>query len=505
MGKMLARFFLAILLLFSFTFASELGFEIDKANRALPYATKGQTVSILHKLENLYISAVVKADKKLIIKSLKGIIRARKLLHMDSRTYQKEYEQLTKNSPKIEKLDRVKVTKKSISKPTSIIKPKVSSVREIRFIKMQDNTLVIKFDKPLRGSELIFYDSDTKDIKKRVYDIRANLNFKTPHLNSPLNEIKIAQNRDNLVRIVLENRSKIYSKAFIRGGNLFIKINNTPKLATKDRSKTIKIEHKKVSLEDIDKQVGSTTKRNKKSNIVIKSQTSDKPLYADTKTIVIDPGHGGKDSGAVGYKKHLEKKAVLKVAKLLKRMLVDKGYRVYMTRDGDNFIDLKSRTHMATKYNADLFISIHANAAPKGKRLSLKGIETFFLSTARTQRAKRVAAKENAAASSLDKKSKDAVLDFLNKTKIIQSNKLAIDIQSSMLEATRKKFRSVVDGGVREAPFWVLVGAQMPAVLIELGYITNPMEGDRLYNPFYQKTLAKGIFNGINNYFAKNR
>jgi len=104
----------------------------------------------------------------------------------------------------------------------------------------------------------------------------------------------------------------------------------------------------------------------------------------------------------------------------------------------------------------------------------------------------------------LDKYSKNTLLSFLNRTKIVQSNKLAIDIQSGLLSSVKKKYDKIVDGGVREAPFWVLVGAQMPAVLIEVGYITNPTEAERLFNPFYQKALALGIRNGINNYFAKN-
>jgi N-acetylmuramoyl-L-alanine amidase len=176
-----------------------------------------------------------------------------------------------------------------------------------------------------------------------------------------------------------------------------------------------------------------------------------------------------------------------------------------MTRKSDTFIKLKNRTHLANKKDADLFISIHANAAPKGKYLSLKGIETFFLSPAKTAKAKRIAAKENAAASGMNKKSQDTLLSFLNRNKIIQSNKLAIDVQSGLLSSVRKKFKGVKDGGVREAPFWVLVGAQMPAVLVELGYITNPTEAERLFNPFYQNALAKGIYNGINSYFSHNR
>ena len=221
---------------------------------------------------------------------------------------------------------------------------------------------------------------------------------------------------------------------------------------------------------------------------------------------MIDPGHGGKDSGAVGYKKYQEKKAVLKISKTLRDLLKKRGYKVYLTRDSDKFIKLSKRTDFANKKNADLFISIHVNASPSSQKLTLKGIETFFLSPAKTEKAKRIAAKENkSAVTNLNSMSKNTLLSFLNKTKIVQSNKLAIDIQKGMLAKVRKKYKDVRDGGVREAPFWVLVGAQMPAVLVELGYITNPTEADRIFNPFYQKSLAEGIVNGINNYFINNQ
>ena len=492
MEKMIKHFLLFFLLVLNL-YARNLAFEIDRLNKEIPYATKGQTVEILHKLENLYIQSVIAKDKNLIVKSLKGIIRSRKLLDLDTSSYEKEYRSLSKYHTTIKK-------SKHIQPKIDEFKPKPIS-RYVNSINVKDNTIVIKFDKRLKGSELIFYNNNDpkKSLYKTVYNIKAKLKGATKFLHTPLQSVSISQ-KDDILRVVLQNNSQIYSKAFIRGGNLFIKINNK-----KSSNYNTKTSHKQKPIDIIVKKTKDKKDKTLKEKVLPRKQTNETPLYASSKIIVIDPGHGGKDSGAVGYKNHLEKKAVLKVAKYLKSMLVNKGYKVFMTRDSDKFVSLKSRTHMATKLNADLFISIHANAAPKGKKLTLKGIETFFLSPARTDRAKRVAAKENAAPSSVDRKSKDAILDFLNKTKIIQSNKLAIDIQSSLLKATRAKFRSVKDGGVREAPFWVLVGAQMPAALIEIGYITNPMEGDRLYNPFYQKALAKGIYNGINNYFAKNR
>ncbi len=486
MGKMIVKAVLLSLLLLQVLWAGDISGRIDKLNQKIPYASKYETKTILHELENFYISAVISGKKSDVIKALQGIIRCQKLLHIDASTYQKELQSLSPH--------KTTSTNKVIKKKTSHQTKKLS--RAIRSIQEKDGHIMIKFNTPLTKEDIFSFKIKNKEGYKNVYDIKANLNFKTPSLHIPaLDTIKIAQNRADKVRIVLSDKQKIYSQAFIRQGTLFIKVN------AKHNTKT-----KREKPREIIKKVKVIKK--KKSPIMITSKpikSSSPAIYATSKTIVIDAGHGGHDSGAVGYKKYKEKDAVLKVALLLKKLLTKKGYHVYMSRARDHFISLKKRTHLANKKEADLFISIHANAAPKGKYLSLKGIETFFLSPAKTAKAKRIAAKENAAASAMNRKSKETLLSFLNRNKIIQSNKLAIDIQSNILSSVRKKFKGVKDGGVREAPFWVLVGAQMPAILVEIGYITNPTEGERLFNPFYQKVLAKGIYNGINSYFAHNK
>lgn len=222
------------------------------------------------------------------------------------------------------------------------------------------------------------------------------------------------------------------------------------------------------------------------------------------KSITIDAGHGGKDSGAISGGK-MEKDIVLSVALKLGKILKKRGFRVYYTRTKDVFINLRDRTKRANDKNSDLFISIHANAIANKKRASkVHGIETFFLSPARSERSKDAAAKENQ--SDLDEMnyfSQETFLNFLNREKILASNKLAIDVQRQVLAQLRKHF-SVNDGGVREAPFWVLVGAGMPSILIELGYITHPTERKLLFNKAYQNALATGIANGIESYFDKN-
>ncbi len=510
MEKMIKKFLILFLLLSITIFAQDLSQRIDNTIKQIPYASKKQTKQILHDLENLYINSVVSGEKKSIALALKGIIKCQKILQLNSSTYERELENLNpkKTIKKSFKPDNTETSKIEPIEKLEVkeIEKKVESLT-IKSIKTKDKTIIIKFNHPIKSSEISSFNLKQLKLFKNIYTVKATLPFYPKKIDiDTLDNIKIKQNRKNEVRIILSNRSKIYSKSFIREGTLFIKINNNKKY---NQTNTIPIAKTQPIKEESKKSTNiiPITKTQPIKKITKKLETNNQvdKVYATSKIIVIDAGHGGKDSGAIGYKKRLEKKSVLTVAQLVKKFLKAKGYKVYMTRDSDKFIKLSKRTHFANQKNADLFISIHANAAPKDKISSLKGIETFFLSPAKTKKAKRIAAKENKAASNMNTFSKNTFLSFLNRTKIIQSNKLSIDLQSAMLSTIRKKYKDVKDGGVREAPFWVLVGAQMPAALIEIGYITNPIEGDRLANPFYQKLLAKGIVNGINNYFYHNR
>jgi N-acetylmuramoyl-L-alanine amidase len=220
---------------------------------------------------------------------------------------------------------------------------------------------------------------------------------------------------------------------------------------------------------------------------------------------VIDPGHGGKDPGALGYRRYREKAVTLQIAKELKKILKSRGYKVYMTRERDRFIRLRNRTKYANDKHADIFISIHANAVSKKHANSVHGIESYFLSPSRSSRAKRVAAMENKAdLEDLNFYGKQCFLNTINSHNIIAANKLAIDLQRGALATLQKKYKNVKDAGVREGPFWVLVGAQMPAVLVEVGFITHPTEAQRLANRAYQRTMAQGLANGIERYFIHN-
>jgi N-acetylmuramoyl-L-alanine amidase len=218
-------------------------------------------------------------------------------------------------------------------------------------------------------------------------------------------------------------------------------------------------------------------------------------------TVVLDPGHGGHDTGAIGGGKR-EKRLVLQIAKRVRSHLQKMGFSVLMTRSTDRFVRLRDRTRYANRKHGDVFVSIHANSIGNPKKRHRSGIETYFLQPSRSARAKRVAARENSVVlRKSDRLSQNVILNaVMTGPKIVLSNKLAIDIQRHMLGNVRRRYTNVQDGGVRSAPFWVLVGAEMPAVLVEVGYLSNRTERKRLFSPRYQELLAKGIAQGIANY-----
>ncbi|WQV37866.1 N-acetylmuramoyl-L-alanine amidase [Helicobacter pylori] len=239
--------------------------------------------------------------------------------------------------------------------------------------------------------------------------------------------------------------------------------------------------------------------------IIEKNNTWIKTKRKKHKKIVLDAGHGGKDCGAMSANLVCEKDIVLEVVKFLHKELKKRGYSVLLTRDKDIYIDLVARTELANKKSADLFISVHANSIPKRSTSNAHGIETYFLSTARSERARKVAEQENKDDVNLmDYFSKSLFLNSLNTQRLIVSNKLAIDVQYGMLQSVRKNYPDVVDGGVREGPFWVLAGALMPSILIEIGYNSHAIESKRIQSKPYQKILAKGIADGIDSFFSKN-
>lgn len=223
---------------------------------------------------------------------------------------------------------------------------------------------------------------------------------------------------------------------------------------------------------------------------------------SEIRKIVIDPGHGGKDPGAIGPRGLREKDVVLDVAKKLGGILKKKyDVEVIYTRDGDIFVPLNERTEIANSNNADLFISIHANASRK--RYS-RGIETYILNWTNDEEAMRVAARENAISFKNMQKAQDELqiilLDLARNNKRDESIRLAYSVQDSLVNVLNKNYEEIEDLGVKQALFYVLVGAEMPSVLVEISFISNREEEKRLADDKYRYNTAEAIAKGIESY-----
>ena len=228
-----------------------------------------------------------------------------------------------------------------------------------------------------------------------------------------------------------------------------------------------------------------------------------KQLALGISRIIIDPGHGGRDYGAPGYLKGVhEKDIALQISRrLAKKIRRELECQVFMTRNSDRFLTLEERTAIANTKNADLFISIHTNSHRNRKAF---GIETYFLNLATDDEAIRVAAIENATSTKNISDLQNILYDLVQNAKINESSRLAGHVQGSMVNHLKhKRYSRINDKGVKQAPFYVLLGAQMPAVLVETSFISNPRECKRLINPKYQERLCEAIVHGIKQYIKE--
>jgi len=213
--------------------------------------------------------------------------------------------------------------------------------------------------------------------------------------------------------------------------------------------------------------------------------------------IVVDPGHGGKDLGALGANGLVEKDLNLKISLLLKDVLEKQyHYRVMLTRGDDTFIPLKERGPVANNNEAALFVSIHANAA---MRREAHGIETYYLGRALSEQARETAARENGdlVYSVADEPTQRILADMLSTSKMNDSARLAATVQEVLLRNARKGYKTVKDLGVKEGPFWVLHDTVMPSILVEVGFVTHRGEEKKLKDADYQQRLAESVGKGI--------
>jgi N-acetylmuramoyl-L-alanine amidase len=223
-----------------------------------------------------------------------------------------------------------------------------------------------------------------------------------------------------------------------------------------------------------------------------------KQLGLGVKRIIIDAGHGGKDPGAVGRNGMREKDIVLKLARILAGRLREELHcQPVLTRGTDAFLPLEKRTAIANIKKADLFISLHVNAH---KYRNVQGLETYFLNIALDEDSMNLAARENATSTKNISDLQVILNDLMLNTKIHESSRLAEFVHRGLLREVKKGYKYVKNRGVRQAPFYVLIGAEMPAVLVEIGYITNPVENKRLGSDAYLNRVASGIVRGIEHY-----
>jgi N-acetylmuramoyl-L-alanine amidase len=216
--------------------------------------------------------------------------------------------------------------------------------------------------------------------------------------------------------------------------------------------------------------------------------------------IVIDAGHGGHDSGTLGYGGIEEKDVVLDVALRLGKLLHERlGAEIIYTRSDDTFIPLETRTAIANKAQADLFLSIHANSS---RDESARGVETYYLNFTTQLDALEVAARENAVSDQSIHQLSDLVKKIALKDKIAESREFATDVQENLYGGLEKGNAGLKDRGVKKAPFVVLIGANMPSILAEISFVTNPNDARQLEEPAYRERVAESLYRGVARYEA---
>ena len=386
--------------------------------------------------------------------------------------------------------------------------------------------VVIMASSPVNYKEVLL--KETKNTPRRLY-IDFKKSYIEPQYRSPvpiedglLRQIRTGQFSSDTVRVVLDIQSigdyKIFSLPDpfrvvidVRGKTKQSEDTSPPITIAKTKAKIQKHsetdkDSEVVILRETKKIAVSPHSDSSKRDIKIDAVPDTTPLSLaqqlglGVKKIVIDPGHGGKDPGAMAFGLK-EKDIVLDIAKRLAPILEKELHcEVILTRDSDVFIPLEERTAIANTKNADLFVSLHINAHPSAK---VRGLETYYLNLTTNAEAMRVAARENATSTHQMSDLQDILSDIMKNSKISESSRLAQQVHNSIFtEAVNKGFADIKNLGVKQAPFYVLIGAEMPAILIEVAFISNEQDVKNLKNPTFVKMLTKEIAYGIRSYVS---
>lgn len=225
-------------------------------------------------------------------------------------------------------------------------------------------------------------------------------------------------------------------------------------------------------------------------------------LGLKVRRVIIDPGHGGHDTGAIGKEGTREKDVALAISKKLAEELKEKGLEVVLTRDDDKFIRLEDRAKFANAEHGDLFISIHCNAAASRK---LRGVETYTLNTSADRYSIRLAARENQSSEKGISDLQFILADLATKANTEESSRLANQVQRNLVKGLARKYTGIKDLGHKEALFYVLLGVKMPAILVETSFLSNPEDEERLASGAFQSEVAKAISQGVEDFLDDRR
>ena len=369
---------------------------------------------------------------------------------------------------------------------------KLATVHDVRHWSASDYTrVVIDMAGPVSFKKGYLPANKAKHLPERVYldlkpaRIGKRLKDNISIQDGLLKGVRVAQFNRNTVRVVLDLRKTRKTKMFYLedpfrvvvdafGENYFQGPSCPPKSSKIYKKTRGQLKGNGISLAQ---QLGLCVKR-----------------------VVIDAGHGGKDPGAIGPTGLREKDVVLKIAKkVASRLKKELACQVVLTRKKDRFLPLTQRTAIANARKADIFVSIHANAAPNRRA---RGVETYFLNFALDEEAMRVAARENATSTKRIGDLNNILNDIMKNAKVDESSRLASYVQREIVKNLRKRYSNVKSKGVKQAPFFVLIGARMPSVLVEVSFISNRKEERLLKSDSYLDRVAEGIVNGIKSYIS---
>lgn len=397
-----------------------------------------------------------------------------------------------KASKMLNKLERILGKKraaieKSIQKKAEL--RQMILVKDIRHWSTPTYTRVVidLEDRVKYKGHLLKKDPDLKKPRRLYVDLRnawINKDIETsiPIKDELLRRARAGQYKKDTVRVVLDIDNMVGYKIF----HLFDPFRIVIDVKGKERMPAEMVMAKKPP------------KEKKEKEETQKELSLAKQLGLGVGRIIIDAGHGGKDPGAVGRNGIREKDIVLKLAGILAGKVRDELHcQPVLTRRTDVFLPLEKRTAIANIKKADLFISLHVNAHKYSK---VQGLETYFLNIALDEDSMNLAAKENATSTKNISDLQVILNDLMLNTKINESSRLAEFVHRGLMGELRGRYKDVENRGVRQAPFYVLIGAEMPAVLVEIGYITNPLENKRLRSETYLKRVASGIVQGIRSY-----